>query len=43
MSDFLPKLKQLEHAAAIVYESMPPTPQYAWPLLRAQLGAEIWV
>ena len=43
MSDFLPKLRQLEHAAAIVYESMAPTPQYAWPLLRAQLGAEIWV
>lgn len=43
MSDFLPKLKQLEHAASIVYETMTPTPQYAWPLLKAQLGAEIWV
>jgi len=43
MSDFLPKLKQLEHAASIVYETMAPTPQYAWPLLKAQLGAEIWV
>ena len=43
MSDFLPKLKQLEYAASIVYETMAPTPQYAWPLLQAQLGAEIWV
>ncbi len=43
MSDFLPKLKQLEHAASIVYETMAPTPQYAWPLLKAQFGAEIWV
>ncbi len=43
MSDFLPKLKQLEHAASIVYETMAPTPQYAWPLLKAHLGAEIWV
>ena len=43
MSDFLPKLKQLEYAASIVYEAMAPTPQYAWPLLQAQLGAEIWV
>ena len=43
MSAFLPKLKQLEHAASIVYEAMAPTPQYAWPLLNAQIGAEIWV
>jgi len=43
MSAFLPKLKQLEHAASIVYETMAPTPQYAWPLLKAQLGAEIWI
>ena len=43
MSDFLPRLKQLQHAASIVYETMAPTPQYAWPLLKAQLGAEIWV
>jgi threonine dehydratase len=43
MSDFLPRLKQLERAASIVYETMAPTPQYAWPLLKAQLGVEIWV
>ncbi len=43
MSEFLPNLKRLENAASIVYESMAPTPQYAWPLLQAQLGAEVWV
>jgi threonine dehydratase len=43
MADSLPRLKQLEHAASIVYETMAPTPQYAWPLLKAQLGTEIWV
>jgi threonine dehydratase len=43
MVDFPPTLKQLERAASIVYQSMAPTPQYAWPLLKARLGAEIWV
>ncbi len=43
MKEFLPSLKTLQTAAAIVYESMPPTPQYAWPLLKPALGAEIWV
>jgi len=36
-------LEQLEQAARIVYEAMPPTPQYAWPLLREDLDCEIWV
>jgi threonine dehydratase len=43
MKDFLPSLETLQAAAAIVYETMPPTPQYAWPLLKSALGAEIWV
>jgi threonine dehydratase len=43
VKDFLPKLKQLENAASIVYETMAPTPQYAWPLLKAHLGAEVRV
>jgi hypothetical protein len=30
-------------AAAVVYEAIAPTPQYAWPLLCKQLGTEIWV
>ncbi len=36
-------LAQLERAASIVYEAMPPTPQYAWPLLRQLVGADVWV
>ena len=34
---------QLEAAAEVVYRSMTPTPQYAWPLLAEELGAEVWV
>ena len=33
----------LAHAQAVVYRSMGPTPQYAWPLLTEALGAEVWV
>lgn len=33
----------LERAQAIVYASMPPTPQYAWPLLCAAGACEIWL
>jgi threonine dehydratase len=43
MKDFLPPLEQLEDAASVVYETMAPTPQYAWPLLKSAVGAEIWV
>lgn len=34
---------ELEDAAAVVATGMPPTPQYAWPLLGRRLGAEVWV
>lgn len=30
-------------ARAIIHEHMPPTPQYVWPLLAAELGLETWV
>ena len=43
MTEFLPSLETLQNAAAIVYETMAPTPQYAWPLLKSAAGAEIWV
>ena len=33
----------LEDAQRIVYAAMPPTPQYAWPLLAAEAGCEVWV
>jgi threonine dehydratase len=34
---------ELEAAQRVVYAAMAPTPQYAWPLLRERLGAEVWV
>jgi threonine dehydratase len=39
----LPNLAQLDAAARTVYEVMPPTPQYRWPLLCEALGTEVWV
>jgi threonine dehydratase len=34
---------EIESARRVVYAAMPPTPQYAWPLLAARLGAQVWV
>ena len=39
----LPSLDDIRSAAAIVHQVMPPTPQYAWPLLAQRLGTEVWV
>ncbi|MGG5820528.1 threonine dehydratase [Falsiroseomonas sp. HW251] len=36
-------LAALEDAARLVHSVFPPTPQYAWPLLAARTGAEVWV
>ena len=36
-------LAELERAAEIVHAVLPPTPQYAWPLLSARAGCEVWV
>ncbi len=36
-------LDQLETAAALVHEVIPPTPQICWPLLSERAGAEVWV
>jgi threonine dehydratase len=33
----------LDEAVAIVRASMPPTPQFAWPLLGSEIGAEVWL
>ena len=38
-----PSLASLESAAALVYQSMPPTPQYRWPLLDSRVGTAVWV
>jgi threonine dehydratase len=35
--------REFEHAQAIVYAAMAPTPQYAWPLLCEAAGCEIWL
>jgi len=42
-SDGQPTLDELESAAALIYKSMPPTPQYRWPLLEARAGTTLWV
>jgi threonine dehydratase len=34
---------QVRSAMATVHAVMPPTPQYAWPLLRERLGFTVWV
>ena len=36
-------LAELDAAAELVGRYMPPTPQYAWPLLAEAVGAEVWV
>ena len=39
----LPTLSQIHDAQAVVYRSMPPTPQYSWPLINGRLGTEAWI
>jgi threonine dehydratase len=39
----LPDRTAIEDAARLVHAVMPPTPQYAWPLLAQTLGTEVWV
>ena len=39
----LPTLAAFQEAAALVHETLDPTPQIAWPLLAARTGAEVWV
>lgn len=36
-------LEELERTAELVHALIPPTPQYAWPKLRARAGCEVWV
>jgi len=43
MSTNLPNLQQLNTAAQVVYEAMPATPQYSWPLINEVLGCEVWI
>jgi threonine dehydratase len=39
----LPSAEVIRRAAGTVYEAMPATPQYLWPLLSARAGAEVWI
>ena len=39
----LPTIDEIDAAAAIVYRTMPPTPQYRWPLLEERAGCTVWV
>ena len=36
-------LVDVEDAARLVHSLVPPTPQYAWPMLSKHAGAEVWV
>jgi threonine dehydratase len=36
-------LASLRSAAALIHEQVPPTPQYAWPLLAGRSGCDVWV
>jgi threonine dehydratase len=36
-------IAELEAAAQLVHRMVPPTPQYAWPLLAKRTGCEVWV
>jgi threonine dehydratase len=39
----LPTLTEIERATEVVRGFVPPTPQYAWPLLAAAAGCALWV
>jgi threonine dehydratase len=41
--EVLPGLAEIEAAAKLVYEHMPATPQYSWPLLNVRASTEVWV
>ena len=43
MSDYKLTRDDLERAALMVYQTLGPTPQFAWPLLSAELNADVWV
>ncbi|HST07726.1 MAG TPA: threonine dehydratase [Gemmatimonadaceae bacterium] len=42
-SEHQPSLSTLDSAARLIYQSMPPTPQYRWPLLDQRIGTSVWV
>lgn len=40
---YLPTIDEIKEAQGAVYAVMPPTPQFAWPLLCERLQAKVWV
>jgi len=36
-------IDQIKQAAQLVYSQMPPTPQYNWPIICNDIGADVWV
>src|ERR1700712_4819687 len=41
--ELLPGLDEIEAAAKLIYQHMPATPQYSWPLINQRADAEVWV
>lgn len=41
-TSLLPDLAELDAAARLIAPVVPPTPQYAWPLVRERAGCEVW-
>lgn len=39
----LPTIDEIEAAGRIVYDAMPPTAQYRWPLLCEHAGTDVWL
>ena len=39
----LPDLNEIRQATELVYQTMPATPQYTWPLINSHAGVEVWV
>ncbi len=38
-----PSLAELHAASGVVYATMPPTPQFQWPVLTEELDVDVWV
>ena len=39
----LPLRQEIDRARRVVYDAIPATPQYRWPLVCARAGAEVWL
>ena len=42
-SPVLPTRREIEDAARVIYQIMPPTPQLQWPLLNQKIGLDLWL